>query len=41
MFKSTDQKKIISQIKALMYEAGSHSPNIFTYKQKLPELDIK
>src|SRR5688572_25744901 len=25
----------------LKNEAGSHSPSIFTFKQKLPELDIK
>jgi histidinol-phosphate/aromatic aminotransferase/cobyric acid decarboxylase-like protein len=32
---------ISNQIKKLKDEAGSHSPSIFTFKQKLPNLEIK
>lgn len=37
---STEQL-IAKKISELKDQAGSHSPSIFTYKQKLPELNIK
>ncbi len=42
MIAITENEKILSQkISDLKDQAGSHSPSIFTYKQKLPELNIK
>jgi histidinol-phosphate/aromatic aminotransferase/cobyric acid decarboxylase-like protein len=35
------EQHLANQILKLKQEAGSHSPSIFTFKQKLPELDIK
>jgi histidinol-phosphate/aromatic aminotransferase/cobyric acid decarboxylase-like protein len=38
----TSEELILSKkIIELKNQAGSHSPSIFTYKQKLPEIDIK
>ncbi len=36
-----NNQAIRDKIKKLKSEAGSHSPSIFTYKQKIPELQIK
>lgn len=42
MIELTSEEKILAQkFNKLKQEAGSHSPSIFTFKQKLPELDIK
>ncbi len=38
---TTDEKALSKKISELKEQAGSHSPSIFTYKQKLPELNIK
>lgn len=38
---SADEQQIVRKITALKDEAGSHSPSIFTFKQKLPEIEIK
>ncbi|HLP51789.1 MAG TPA: histidinol-phosphate transaminase [Chitinophagales bacterium] len=38
---NTQEKKLAERFHQLKQEAGSHSPSIFTFKQKLPELDIK
>lgn len=35
------EQHLANQILKLKQEAGSHSPSIFTFKQKLPQLDIK
>ncbi|MCU0440919.1 MAG: histidinol-phosphate aminotransferase family protein [Bacteroidia bacterium] len=35
------EQVLAAQILKLKQEAGSHSPSIFTFKQKLPQLDIK
>lgn len=35
------EQVLATQILKLKQEAGSHSPSIFTFKQKLPQLDIK
>ena len=42
MIELTSEEKLLAQkFNKLKQEAGSHSPSIFTFKQKLPELDIK
>lgn len=42
MIELTFEEKLLAQkFNRLKQEAGSHSPSIFTFKQKLPELDIK
>jgi histidinol-phosphate/aromatic aminotransferase/cobyric acid decarboxylase-like protein len=38
---SFSELELSRKITELKYQAGSHSPSIFTYKQKLPEIDIK
>jgi histidinol-phosphate/aromatic aminotransferase/cobyric acid decarboxylase-like protein len=38
---TSDELKVVKKIEALKNEAGSHSPSFFTFKQKLPEVDIK
>jgi histidinol-phosphate/aromatic aminotransferase/cobyric acid decarboxylase-like protein len=35
------EKALINKLNALKEESGTHSPSIFTYEQKLPELKIK
>jgi histidinol-phosphate/aromatic aminotransferase/cobyric acid decarboxylase-like protein len=42
MIKFTDEElKIVRKLEELKNEAGSHSPSIITFRQKLPEIDIK
>lgn len=42
MIELTSEEKLLAEkFNKLKQEAGSHSPSIFTFKQKLPELDIK
>src|SRR6218665_2259310 len=42
MIKFTDDElKVVKKIEQLKDEAGSHAPSFFTFKQKLPEIDIK
>lgn len=42
MIELTAEEKILAQkFSKLKEEAGSHSPSIFTFKQKLPELNIQ
>ncbi len=42
MIELTSEEKLLAEkFDKLKQEAGSHSPSIFTFKQKLPELDIK
>lgn len=38
---SFSELELCKKITELKNQAGSHSPSIFTYKQKLPEIDIK
>lgn len=38
---TTNEEKIALKIAELKSQAGSHSPSIFTFKQKIPNLDIK
>ncbi len=38
---SAEEQQIVKKITALKDEAGSHSPSIFTFKQKLPEIEVK
>jgi histidinol-phosphate/aromatic aminotransferase/cobyric acid decarboxylase-like protein len=38
---SDEELDLAKKIIELKNQAGSHSPSIFTYKQKLPEIDIK
>lgn len=38
---NSEEQIIAKKIATLKEQAGSHSPSIFTFKQKLPELDIK
>lgn len=38
---NAEEKALAAKFSRLKEEAGSHSPSIFTFKQKLPELDIK
>ncbi len=38
---NVDEDALIKKFLQLKSEAGSHSPSIFTFKQKLPELEIK
>jgi len=42
MIKFTDEElKIVKKLEDLKNEAGSHSPSVITFKQKLPEVEIK
>jgi histidinol-phosphate/aromatic aminotransferase/cobyric acid decarboxylase-like protein len=42
MMKFTDEELIVvKKLEILKNEAGSHSPGIFTFRQKLPEVEIK
>jgi histidinol-phosphate/aromatic aminotransferase/cobyric acid decarboxylase-like protein len=36
-----DELQIVKKIAKLKDEAGSHSPSIFTFKQKLPEVNVR
>lgn len=36
-----EELSIVKKLEILKNEAGSHSPSIITFKQKLPEIDIK
>ncbi|MBG6234386.1 histidinol-phosphate/aromatic aminotransferase/cobyric acid decarboxylase-like protein [Pedobacter sp. CAN_A7] len=38
---TSDELNVVRKIEILKSEAGSHSPGFFTFKQKLPEVDIK
>lgn len=38
---TNDELQVVKKIEKLKDEAGSHSPSFFTFKQKLPEVDIK
>lgn len=38
---TAEEKKLAQKFSKLKEEAGSHSPSIFTFKQKLPELNIR
>ncbi|MBP6730892.1 MAG: histidinol-phosphate aminotransferase family protein [Chitinophagales bacterium] len=37
---NTEEKELAEKFSELKNQAGSHSPSIFTFKQKLPELNI-
>lgn len=39
-FSSTEQP-IVKRLQVLKRQAGSHSPGLFTFRQKMPEIDIK
>jgi histidinol-phosphate/aromatic aminotransferase/cobyric acid decarboxylase-like protein len=38
---SSFEQKIVRRLKVLKDEAGSHSPGLFTFRQKMPEIDIR
>ena len=38
---SNEEKILFSKIAQLKLDAGSHSPSIFTFKQKLPSINVK